>query len=128
MAAAIEPPLIRSSICSLRLPNRRIDTVGPDRASGGMVSGAIRVATMLSIKVSALSRRNRRAMAVEPRMGGAQAIKHFVPRFVGRPGVRLSGLCDRAEVGFDFLEHGVGLIEIGHVGLVNPTLAAGGLD
>lgn len=66
------------------------------------------------IAISALAEREGRALADEGvvivPMGGAQAIKHFVPRFVDRPGVRLSGLCDRAEAGFfvrALIEHGV---------------------
>jgi predicted ATP-dependent endonuclease of OLD family len=33
-------------------------------------------------------------------IGGAQAAKHYVPLFAERPGVTVSGLCDRAEAGY----------------------------
>lgn len=33
-------------------------------------------------------------------IGGAQAAKHFISRFSGKAGVKLSGLCDRAESGY----------------------------
>jgi hypothetical protein len=33
-------------------------------------------------------------------IGGAQAAKHFIPRFSGKAEVKLSGLCDRAESGY----------------------------
>lgn len=50
-----------------------------------------------------------RKVVVVP-IGGAHAIKHFVPRFAGTPGVRLCGLCDRAESVYfaqALLEHGL---------------------
>lgn len=66
------------------------------------------------IAIETLSQRLGRTVAehrvVVVPIGGAHAFKHFVPRFAGTPGVRLCGLCDRAESGFyaqALLEHGL---------------------